>query len=53
MMVTHYNVNSFDPNPDNLFHWALIRDEVARDVDVARQSSAHASNTPTARREAK
>jgi len=36
MKLTHYNGNSFDANPDNLFHWALIRDEVARDVEVAR-----------------
>ena len=38
MRLTHYNHNSFDANPDNLFHWALIRDEVARDVDVARKA---------------
>ncbi len=25
MKLTHYNGNSFDANPDNLFHWALIR----------------------------
>jgi hypothetical protein len=36
MKLTHYNGNSFDANPHNLFHWALIRDEVARDVDVAK-----------------
>ena len=36
MKLTHYNGNSFDANPQNLFHWALIRDEVAKDVDVAR-----------------
>lgn len=36
MRLTHYNHNSFDANPDNLFHWALIRDEVARDVEVAK-----------------
>jgi glycosyl hydrolase family 20 len=35
MKLTHYNGNSFDANPDNLFHWARIRDEVARDVEVA------------------
>ena len=29
MKLTHYNGNSFDANPHNLFHWALIRDEVA------------------------
>jgi hypothetical protein len=38
MRLTHYNHNSFDANPDNLFHWALLRDEVARDVDVARNA---------------
>ena len=36
MPLTHYNGNSHDANPDNLFHWALIRDEVARDVEIAR-----------------
>jgi hypothetical protein len=35
MKLTHYNGNSFDANPDNLFHWDRIRDEVARDVEVA------------------
>ena len=35
MKLTHYNGNSFDANPDNLFHWERIRGEVARDVDVA------------------
>ena len=36
MKLTAYNGNSFDANPDNLFHWARIRDEVAQDVEVAR-----------------
>jgi len=36
MPLTHYNHNFFDANPDNLFHWALIRDEVARDLETAR-----------------
>jgi hypothetical protein len=36
MRLTHYNHNFFDANEDNLFHWALIRDEVARDVEIAR-----------------
>jgi hypothetical protein len=40
MRLTHYNHNSFEANPDNLFHWALIREEVARDLDVARQATA-------------
>ena len=39
MKLTHYNGNSFDANPNNLFHWALIRDEVAQDVEVARQAT--------------
>ncbi len=36
MKLTHYNHNSFDANPDNLFHWERIRADVARDVEVAR-----------------
>jgi len=36
MRLTHYNHNSRDANDDNWFHWARIRDEVARDVDIAR-----------------
>ncbi len=36
MKLTHYNGNSFDANPNNLFHWALIRNEVAQDIEVAR-----------------
>ena len=39
MRLTHYNHNSFDANPDNLFHWSLIRDEVARDVEIARTAT--------------
>ena len=35
MKLTHYNGNSFDANPDNLFHWQRIRAEVARDVEIA------------------
>ncbi|HEY5810093.1 MAG TPA: glycoside hydrolase family 20 zincin-like fold domain-containing protein [Povalibacter sp.] len=38
MKLTHYNHNFFAANDDNLFHWALIRDEVARDVEIARNS---------------
>ena len=38
MKLTHYNGNSFDANPDNLFHWQRIRPEVAADIDVARRS---------------
>ena len=39
MPLAHYNNNSFDANPDNLFHWALVRDQVAHDVEVARQAT--------------
>jgi hypothetical protein len=39
MKLTHYNGNSFEANPRNLFHWALARDEVAQDLDVARKAS--------------
>ena len=39
MPLTHYNHNAFDANPDNKFHWALIRDEVAQDVEVARTAT--------------
>ena len=38
MPLTHYNHNFYDANDDNLFHWALIRDEVAKDIEIARQS---------------
>ena len=38
MKLTHYNGNSFDANPDNLFHWARIRPEVAADIEVARHA---------------
>jgi hypothetical protein len=46
MKLTHYNHNSFDANPDNLFHWARIRDEVAADVDVARNARREAATAP-------
>ena len=36
MPLTHYNHNSYDENKNNLFHWALIRDQVKADVDIAR-----------------
>lgn len=36
MRLTHYNHNSFNANPDNLFHWALIREEVAQDLETAK-----------------
>jgi hypothetical protein len=38
MRLTHYNNNFFNANGNNLFHWALVRDEVARDVEIARSS---------------
>jgi hypothetical protein len=39
MPLTHYNHNSFDANPHNLFHWASLRGDVARDVELARDAS--------------
>ena len=36
MKLTHYNHNLFVANDRNLFHWALVRDEVAADVAIAR-----------------
>jgi hypothetical protein len=41
MPLTAYNGNSRDANPDNLFHWARIRNEVAHDIEIARAPSAH------------
>lgn len=38
MPLTHYNGSSHDRNDDNLFHWALIRDEVAADIETARNA---------------
>ncbi len=38
MPLTHYNHNFFTANEDNLFHWALIRDQVAEDVEIARRA---------------
>jgi hypothetical protein len=38
MKLTHYNHNFFVPNERNLFHWALVRDEVAADVAIAREA---------------
>jgi hypothetical protein len=35
MPLTHYNNNYFTANNNNLFHWALIRDQVEQDVDIA------------------
>ncbi|NND08835.1 MAG: hypothetical protein HKN87_20885 [Saprospiraceae bacterium] len=39
MPLTHYNHDSKDANPDNLFHWALIRNEVVNDVQVAKEAT--------------
>jgi hypothetical protein len=39
MRLTHYNHNFFTANDDNLFHWGLIRDEVANDVEVAKNAT--------------
>jgi len=38
MPLVHYNHNAFVANADNLFHWALVREEVASDVEIARGS---------------
>ncbi len=38
MPLTHYNHISYDENKNNLFHWALIRDQVKADIDIARKS---------------
>ncbi len=35
MKLTHYNGNSFDANPDNLFHWERVLPEVEKDVATA------------------
>jgi hypothetical protein len=39
MRLTHYNHNFFVANHENLFHWALVRDEVAADVAIARAAA--------------
>jgi hypothetical protein len=46
MRLTHYNNNFFVANDKNWFHWALIRDEVAKDVDLARSSRAGSAAKP-------
>ncbi len=43
MPLTHYNHNFFEANGDNLFHWARVRDEVARDVEIAREARSQAN----------
>ncbi|MBN2371964.1 MAG: hypothetical protein JXO72_15895 [Vicinamibacteria bacterium] len=49
MPLTHYNHNSFEANSDNLFHWTLVRDEVGRDVEIARESRGPADSSGAAR----
>ncbi|MDO1449483.1 hypothetical protein Q0590_24620 [Rhodocytophaga aerolata] len=39
MPLTHYNGSSHDRNDNNLFHWALIRPQVANDVEIAKKAS--------------
>jgi hypothetical protein len=43
MKLTHYNGNSFDANPDNLFHWDRVRKEVEKDVATAATATGPAS----------
>jgi hypothetical protein len=43
MKLTHYNGNSFDANPDNLFHWERVRPEVEKDVATAMAATGPAS----------
>ncbi|ALJ00166.1 hypothetical protein [Rufibacter tibetensis] len=38
MPLTHYNGSSHDRNDNNLFHWALIRPQVARDIEIAKEA---------------
>jgi hypothetical protein len=51
MKLTHYNHNSYSANPDNLFHWALIRDQVAMDLEVARRATRTPPRAPAAQGE--
>ena len=44
MKLTHYNGNSFDANPNNLFRWDLVLPEVER--DLATVLDAHGPATP-------
>ncbi|MGY6543230.1 glycoside hydrolase family 20 zincin-like fold domain-containing protein [Arthrospiribacter ruber] len=45
MPLTHYNGSSHDRNDDNLFHWALIRDQVAKDIEIAKSVKSVVLNT--------
>jgi hypothetical protein len=38
MPLAHYNGNGRGRNDKNLFHWALIRPEVANDIEIAKTS---------------
>jgi hypothetical protein len=38
MPLTHYNGSSRDRNDNNLFHWARIRPDVARDIEIAEKA---------------
>jgi hypothetical protein len=44
MPLTHYNGSSHDRNKDNLFHWALIRPEVAQDIEIAKNATINGSD---------
>lgn len=44
MPLTHYNASSHDRNDDNLFHWALIRNEVANDIEIAKNAVVEPAN---------
>ena len=38
MPLTHLNGSSRDRNDNNLFHWALIRPQVAYDIEIAKNA---------------
>ncbi|MET1753996.1 hypothetical protein ABVV53_00740 [Novosphingobium sp. RD2P27] len=40
MPLTHYNPPNNGRTEDNLFHWALLRPAIARDVEVAKAAAA-------------
>lgn len=42
MPLTHYDESSHDRNDNNLFHWARIGPEVARDIDIAKEATVQA-----------
>jgi hypothetical protein len=43
MPLAHYNPPNNARNDNNLFHWARLRPAVAKDVDVAKAATYHAS----------